>query len=63
MYVNIYLIYIYFECLDTSENGEGDGEKEGINKCFDWFKYGNMFDENIVPKKSKNEGANKNGKQ
>ena len=54
----IFLLY-----LDTSENGERNGEEERINERLNWLQYRDVLNQRVVPKESEDECADENGEQ
>lgn len=49
--------------LNTSENGERNGEEERINEALDWLQDRDVLNQRVVPKEAKDEGADEDGDQ
>lgn len=49
--------------LNTSENGERNGEEERINEALDWLQDGDVLNQRVVPKEAEDKCADEDGKQ
>lgn len=49
--------------LDTSDDGDGNGEEKRVNEALDWLQDRDVLDQRVIPKETEDKCADEDGKQ